>query len=104
MLFRASRLATPAVSALLSLGVGAAAAVHVASASTAAAAAASPFSFSKLADGLLAVNTPAADNQVAMGVVAVVAALAALRLLSVAGYHTAATPGRAIPFQQRCST
>ena len=99
MLFRASRLASPATSAFISLGVGTTAAFHVAAAAatagvfTATSCAAASAAAGRLADSLLAVHTPVAENQTAMVVVAVVVALGALRLFGVAGALHSGTPG-----------
>jgi hypothetical protein len=99
MLFRASRLASPATSAFISLGVGTTAAFHVTAAAATAgvfkatSCAAASAAAGRLADSLLAVHTPVADNQIAMVVVAVVVGLGALRLFDVAAALNSATPG-----------
>jgi len=91
LMFRATRLATPAVSATLSLGLGSAAAAYVVSET------ANVFrragTVSNLAELLLAVETPARSNETAVILVAIAAALALRRLISVFFAAAAATPG-----------
>ena len=98
LLFRASRLAGPAVSSATSLGLGAASVAYVTSKAAAVGIFTGADAFtctatSKLVEGLLAVDTPAKSNETATILVAVTAALALLRLMVAFTSSAVSTPG-----------